>query len=149
MLWKSDDETARLRQEVAELKEQVGKCRCEPSLSKEFEPVDLKQFLKEIKEREREEELEARWQREQERLERRERFRNKDLNFLLEQTELDQPNKKDDRSKSSSNNGGGTIDWRGIPLIVVVMVLAWVWFNRPVSNSNRYPSPVQPIQVLR
>lgn len=149
MLWKSDDEAARLKQEMAELKEQIGRCHCEPLPKKELEPIDIKQFLKELKERDREEESEARYQREQEMLELQKRFRNRDERFPLERPELYRLDEKDSQSEHHQNSGGITIDWRSL-FVIAVMVIAFVWFNRPANSSfEGNPNTIQPTQTLR
>lgn len=153
MLWKADDELTQLRNKVAELEKQIGECHCDSSSSEKIKPFDrfeLEKFTKQIEDQRHEEESEARWQREQDILQHRERFRNRNLNSPLERPNLYQPDEGDTRSKSRCNSRDTTIDWRGLPLIIGVIVLAWFWFNRPVeSSSNLYPDSAQQTQNLR
>lgn len=138
-------ENMELKQQVAELKKQSGEPQDRPLQKRSNVAFDFEQF----RQKREEEELENRWYWKQEKMKRAELFK-LEPKSLLEQIELCRSSKDEKPLKTSRRSEGITIDWRGIPLIVVAMSLVWIWFSRPAEwNFGNQRSSVQLTQTVR
>lgn len=145
MFWNSNDE---LRQEVTRLKQKIEEleksCECKSSTEEQDRILDFEQFRKQIEESSRERDLNDIWDGDQERRERLENLKNQE--FLLNRTDLYDFEQEE---TTSEDRRRVTINWEGVSF-VLVMILAWFWFNRPVeprfeSQSDR----IQTTQTVR
>jgi hypothetical protein len=144
MLWNSDND---LKQEVTRLKQKVEEleksCECKSSSEEQGRILDFEQIRKQIEQSRQERESDDTWEREQERREHLERLRNRE--FPLDRTDLYDSEQED----TDSEDRRTTINWQGL-FFVSVMVLAWIWFNRPVEPRFESQSDlIQPTQTLR
>ncbi|WP_190653839.1 MULTISPECIES: hypothetical protein [Leptolyngbya] len=145
MFWNSNDE---LRQEVTRLKQKIeeleNSCECNSSTEEQDRILDFEQIRKQIEESRQERDLNDIWDGDQERREHLENLKNQD--FLLNRTDLYDFEQEDTTSEDRRKI---TINWEGVSF-VLVMILAWFWFNRPVeprfeSQSDR----IQTTQTVR
>jgi hypothetical protein len=111
--------------------------------------IDSRRLRQEARRAWLEEEAEYLWQRDQERQREQEQFSK--LPFAqLESLRLKRLRETEENLSNRYRGGGdGVIDYRGI-LFLLMIILAWFWFNRPVQrNVDSHPNIVQPTQTVR
>lgn len=137
-----------LKRELADFRRKSRESQNEEKPRTEWDiRSDLRQARRELEKRKEREEREYQWQQQRQIAEEIQSLR-KRPEFPLEQIEQSKPDVEDIRSRSSKS-GGVTINWQGV-FFVLVMILAWFWFNRPVeprfeSQSDR----IQTTQTVR